>query len=235
MRDDWSDGDPKLTFESFASSPAAAVTTLSSAASDLRFFLSSLRAFLAALSPSTSISTASALTVPCSGGTGTGLMAPSAVVAPSSTARDFLFLSFFSFLGAGSDMALFDVVCRGRVKWMGELDAGRWTLVGEGADFFDPVWLPRVTSTLITPIPTLSCMPLTPHQHTAIMGSDKAGIQTTISPYTQQPVCTRPLLSDAELDTVLADAVKAQKAWKKVALDERIAIAEKWLVSRAKV
>ena len=56
-------------------------------------------------------------------------------------------------------------------------------------------------------------------------------IQTTISPYTQQPVCTRPLLSEAELDTVIDQAVKAQKSWKKVSIDDRIAIAEKWLVS----
>ena len=56
-------------------------------------------------------------------------------------------------------------------------------------------------------------------------------LQTTISPYTQQPVCTRPLLSETELDTVIAEALKAQKSWKKVALDERIAVAEKWLVS----
>lgn len=58
-------------------------------------------------------------------------------------------------------------------------------------------------------------------------------IQTTISPYTQEPVCTRPLLSGTELDTVITQAVKAQKAWKKVPLDDRIAIAEKWLVSTA--
>jgi acyl-CoA reductase-like NAD-dependent aldehyde dehydrogenase len=56
-------------------------------------------------------------------------------------------------------------------------------------------------------------------------------IQTTISPYTQEPVCTRPLLSDTELDNVVAAAVKAQKSWKKVSLDDRIAIAEKWVVS----
>ncbi|RSH93446.1 hypothetical protein EHS25_007802 [Saitozyma podzolica] len=55
-------------------------------------------------------------------------------------------------------------------------------------------------------------------------------IQTTISPYTQEPICTRPLLSPSELDTVISEAVKAQKSWKKVPLDERLAIAEKWLV-----
>ena len=56
-------------------------------------------------------------------------------------------------------------------------------------------------------------------------------IQTTISPFTQEPICTRPLLSETELDTVITQAVKAQKSWKKVPLDDRIAIAEKWLVS----
>ncbi|KAL1408214.1 hypothetical protein Q8F55_005019 [Vanrija albida] len=54
-------------------------------------------------------------------------------------------------------------------------------------------------------------------------------IQTTISPYTQEPIATRPLLSKAELDNAIAEAVKAQKAWRKVSLDKRIAIAEKWL------
>ena len=58
----------------------------------------------------------------------------------------------------------------------------------------------------------------------------QVNIQTTISPYTQEPVCTRPLLSQGQLDVVIADAVKAQKAWKKVGLDERIVIAEKWMV-----
>lgn len=56
-------------------------------------------------------------------------------------------------------------------------------------------------------------------------------IQTTISPFTQEAVCTRPLLSESELDNVIAEAVKAQKSWRKVPLDDRIAIAEKWVVS----
>jgi acyl-CoA reductase-like NAD-dependent aldehyde dehydrogenase len=59
----------------------------------------------------------------------------------------------------------------------------------------------------------------------------KVNIQTTISPFTQEAVCTRPLLSESELDNVVAAAVKAQKSWKKVPLDDRIAIAEKWVVS----
>jgi delta 1-pyrroline-5-carboxylate dehydrogenase len=58
-----------------------------------------------------------------------------------------------------------------------------------------------------------------------------AQIQTTISPYTQQPILTRPLLSDQELDNAIGEAVKAGKGWKKVPVEERIAIAEKWLVS----
>jgi acyl-CoA reductase-like NAD-dependent aldehyde dehydrogenase len=58
-------------------------------------------------------------------------------------------------------------------------------------------------------------------------------IQTTISPYTQHPICTRPLLSPAELDNVIGEAVKAQKVWRRVPLDERLAIAERWLVGRA--
>lgn len=57
-------------------------------------------------------------------------------------------------------------------------------------------------------------------------------IQTTIGPYTQQPVCTRPLLSTKQLDAVVAAAVKAQKGWRKTPLDERIAIVEAWMVSR---
>lgn len=69
-------------------------------------------------------------------------------------------------------------------------------------------------------------------RHTRINTTKMAqvNIQTTISPYTQEPVCTRPLLSQGQLDVVIADAVKAQKAWKKVGLDERIVIAEKWMV-----
>jgi acyl-CoA reductase-like NAD-dependent aldehyde dehydrogenase len=63
----------------------------------------------------------------------------------------------------------------------------------------------------------------------------KVNIQTTISPFTQEAVCTRPLLSESELDNVVTAAVKAQKSWKKVPLDDRIAIAEKWVVSCLKL
>lgn len=60
-----------------------------------------------------------------------------------------------------------------------------------------------------------------------------SNIQTTISPYSQEPILTRPLLSETELDSAITNAAKAQKAWRKVTVDERIAIAEKWLVSHS--
>lgn len=59
----------------------------------------------------------------------------------------------------------------------------------------------------------------------------KLNIQTTISPFDQSAVCTRQLLSEEQLDVVISDAVKVQKAWKKTSLDERLQIAEKWVVS----
>jgi acyl-CoA reductase-like NAD-dependent aldehyde dehydrogenase len=55
-------------------------------------------------------------------------------------------------------------------------------------------------------------------------------IQTTISPIDQQPVLTRPLLTDDQLDHVVAESVRAYKGWRKVSLDDRLAIAEKWMV-----
>jgi acyl-CoA reductase-like NAD-dependent aldehyde dehydrogenase len=58
-------------------------------------------------------------------------------------------------------------------------------------------------------------------------------MQTTISPHDQSAVCTRPLVSEEQLDVVISDAVKAQKSWKRVSIDERIQIAEKWMVSEA--
>jgi len=58
-------------------------------------------------------------------------------------------------------------------------------------------------------------------------------MQTTISPNDQSAVCTRPLTNEEQLDFVIADAMKAQKSWKKVSIDEKIQIAEKWMVRRA--
>lgn len=60
--------------------------------------------------------------------------------------------------------------------------------------------------------------------------SDLPQIQTTISPIDQQPVLTRPLLTDDQLDHVIAESVRAYKAWRKVSLDDRIQIAEEWMV-----
>jgi hypothetical protein len=57
-------------------------------------------------------------------------------------------------------------------------------------------------------------------------------MQTTISPNDQAAVCTRPLTNEEQLDVVIADAIKAQKSWKKVSIDDKIQIAEKWMVSQ---
>nr|ODN95545.1 aldehyde dehydrogenase [Cryptococcus depauperatus CBS 7855] len=60
-------------------------------------------------------------------------------------------------------------------------------------------------------------------------------IQTTISPYTQTPICTRLLLSEADLDSLIAESVKAHKSWKKVPLEKRIEVARKWLEEFEKI
>jgi hypothetical protein len=73
------------------------------------------------------------------------------------------------------------------------------------------------------PCPTLRSTPKMP----------SIPMQTTISPHDQSAVCTRPLVSEEQLDVVISDAVKAQKSWKRVSIDERIQIAEKWMVSEA--
>lgn len=62
--------------------------------------------------------------------------------------------------------------------------------------------------------------------------SEMPQIQTTISPIDQQPVLTRPLLTDDQLDHVIGESVRAYKAWRKVSLDDRLKIAEKWMVRR---
>lgn len=48
-------------------------------------------------------------------------------------------------------------------------------------------------------------------------------------PIDQSIVVQRPLPADAQLDAYLEAAVVAQKAWQKVALDERIAIGRKFV------
>lgn len=78
------------------------LSSASSAPSAARLFLFSFFSFFCffkARSPSTSIITASALAVPSSGATGSGAIEVSA-------ASDFLFLSFFSFLGVDSGAIL---------------------------------------------------------------------------------------------------------------------------------
>jgi acyl-CoA reductase-like NAD-dependent aldehyde dehydrogenase len=60
--------------------------------------------------------------------------------------------------------------------------------------------------------------------------SDMPQIQTTISPIDQKPVLTRPLQTEEQLDHVIAESVKAYKSWRKVPLDDRLKIAEQWMV-----
>jgi acyl-CoA reductase-like NAD-dependent aldehyde dehydrogenase len=56
--------------------------------------------------------------------------------------------------------------------------------------------------------------------------------QTTISPHTQQPYVSRKYPTVADLDAALDSAAKAQKAWARVPLKERIAIGHKFMVCR---
>ncbi|KAG6333991.1 hypothetical protein ID866_5096 [Astraeus odoratus] len=59
--------------------------------------------------------------------------------------------------------------------------------------------------------------------------------QTTISPHNQAPLCTRVYPSEAELDEKLGNAARAQEAWKKVDLKERIAIGRKFMEEFEKI
>ena len=54
--------------------------------------------------------------------------------------------------------------------------------------------------------------------------------QTTIIPHSQEPYVTRTYPSEQELDKIIHDATVAQKAWKDVPLEERIAIGRKFMV-----
>lgn len=60
--------------------------------------------------------------------------------------------------------------------------------------------------------------------------SSASVIQTTISPHNQQPCVTRTYPSESELDAKISRAVEAQKTWKLVPLEERIAIGRKFMV-----
>lgn len=66
-----------------------------------------------------------------------------------------------------------------------------------------------------------------PPQTKLVQGTE---IQTTVSPFDQSVLLTRPLLNPEQLDIVISDASKAQKSWKKKKIEERIAVAEKWMV-----
>lgn len=55
-----------------------------------------------------------------------------------------------------------------------------------------------------------------------------APTQTTITPHDQSPYVTHELTTD--VDTVVNVAVEAQKAWKKVQVEQRIAIGLRFIV-----
>ena len=55
--------------------------------------------------------------------------------------------------------------------------------------------------------------------------------QTTIIPHSQQPLVTRAYPSTDELEKVILSSSDAQKKWAKVPLMDRIAIANKFVVS----
>jgi len=57
-----------------------------------------------------------------------------------------------------------------------------------------------------------------------------AGLQTTITPHTQEPYVTRTYPSESELNLLIQNAVVAQKAWAAVPLEERVAIGRKFMV-----
>jgi len=54
--------------------------------------------------------------------------------------------------------------------------------------------------------------------------------QTTIIPHSQEPYVTRTYPSAEELDKLIQSAVIAQKAWNTISLQDRIAIARKFIV-----
>ncbi|KAH6909532.1 succinate semialdehyde dehydrogenase [Coprinopsis sp. MPI-PUGE-AT-0042] len=54
-------------------------------------------------------------------------------------------------------------------------------------------------------------------------------VQTTITPHNQQPYVSRNYPSEKEIQEAIADAVKAQKEWKKVPLKERVEIGRKFV------
>jgi acyl-CoA reductase-like NAD-dependent aldehyde dehydrogenase len=55
-------------------------------------------------------------------------------------------------------------------------------------------------------------------------------MQTTISPHTQKPLVSRDYPSQSELDLTIQNASRAQKAWRKVPLEDRVDIGRKFVV-----
>jgi acyl-CoA reductase-like NAD-dependent aldehyde dehydrogenase len=58
-----------------------------------------------------------------------------------------------------------------------------------------------------------------------------ASEQTTIIPHTQKPLVTRVYPTASEVDQAISKAASAQDAWKRVPLEEKIALGRKFIVS----
>jgi acyl-CoA reductase-like NAD-dependent aldehyde dehydrogenase len=58
-------------------------------------------------------------------------------------------------------------------------------------------------------------------------------VQTTITPHNQQPYVSRTYPSEKEIEDAIADAVTAQKDWRKVPLKERVEIGRKFVVRQS--
>ena len=59
---------------------------------------------------------------------------------------------------------------------------------------------------------------------------DSPTSQTTITPHNQTPLVTRTYVSQSELDGIVKRSSEAQKAWARVLLKDRLAIATKFVV-----
>jgi len=59
---------------------------------------------------------------------------------------------------------------------------------------------------------------------------DQAKSQTTITPHSQKPYVTRTYPTQQELDALIQKSAKAQKAWGRVPVQERIVIGRKFMV-----
>jgi hypothetical protein len=54
-------------------------------------------------------------------------------------------------------------------------------------------------------------------------------MQTTISPYTQEPYCSRTLCSPEQLSATIAISQEAHVSWRDKSVDDRIEICTRWL------